>query len=54
MEGMALPRRMRTVGAALVSLLILGACLTVFRVDRHELVRTWASLSRGTSCPPSR
>jgi len=45
MEGMALPQRMRTVGATLISLLILGACLYVFRVDRRELIHTWASLS---------
>ena len=45
MESMALPERMRTVGATLLSLLILGASLYVFRVDRHELIRTWASLS---------
>lgn len=45
MENMALPQRMRTVGATLLSLLILGACLYVFRVDRHTLLRTWATLS---------
>src|SRR3990172_9183717 len=45
MESMALPRRMRTVGATLLSLLILGACLYVFRVDRRALLHTWASLS---------
>ena len=45
MERMALPQRMRTVGATLLSLLILGACLYVFRVDRRALLHTWASLS---------
>jgi uncharacterized protein (TIRG00374 family) len=45
MEGMTLARRMRTIGATLLSLLILGASLYVFRVDRRELLDTWASLS---------
>ena len=48
---MHFPRRWRFLFATLFSFLILGACLYVFRVDRHEFIRTWASLRFGYLVP---